>query len=151
MNRVIFSLAVATLLSSCVQFETVDNRNILHNQYTKYVLLLNKPNNETAIDMLSRRNVDDLITYSSKSEFLKHFPVISTIDQVLLEEHGIFEETNSKKGCLTVFGIDSSKEPTSMNMEYISEEGSWKLDYVQVMYHGSKSELPKNVKCPTRM
>ncbi len=151
MNRVIFSIAMVVLLASCIQLETITNQSVLHKQYTKYQSLLSKGDSSAAIDMLSKRNIDDLTSHSSKEEFFKYFPVISTINQVFLEEQGGFEVTNDRSGCLTVFGIDSSKEPTSMNMEYVSEEGAWKLDYVQVMYHGSMSELPKKAKCPTRM
>jgi hypothetical protein len=151
MLRVILSLVVVVFLSSCAQFKTTGARDVLYNQYVKYISFLSEPNNEAAINMLSQRNIDDLRTHSNVNGFQKYFPVISTINHVLLEEHGSFEAVNIDKGCLSVFGVDTSKEPTSINMEYINEQGRWKLDYIQVMYHGSKAELPKRATCPTRM
>jgi hypothetical protein len=116
-----------------------------------YNSLLSNRNYFAAIDMLSKRNIDDLVTNSSKNEFANYFPMISTINELLIKELGRFEEIHNSKGCLTVFGLDSSNEPTSMNLEFVSEIGHWKLDYVQVMYHSSKPELPEKVKCPERM
>lgn len=151
MFRVILSFVTLVFLSSCAQLRTTDGKDVLYRQYTKYNSFLNESNNVAAINMLSQRNIDDLMAHSNTNGFQEYFPVISTINHVLLEEHGRFEEINIDKGCLSVFGVDTSKEPTSINMEYINEQGRWKLDYVQVMYHGSKAELPKNTTCPTRM
>jgi hypothetical protein len=151
MFRVILSFVAVVFLSSCAQFKTTGEMDVLYNQYIEYISFLNEPNNEAAINMLSQRNIDDIRTHSNVNGFQEYFPVISTINHVLLEEHGSFEEVNTNKGCLSVFGVDTSKEPTSINMEYLNEQGIWKLDYVQVMYHGSKAELPKKTTCPTRM
>jgi hypothetical protein len=151
MKRTILGLAAVILLSSCAQYKNVGGRNVLYNQYQEYISFLNENNDVAAIDLLSQRIVDDLVSNSSKKDFTKYFPVVSRINRVLSEEHGYFEEVYDRKGCLTVFGVDSSNEPTSVNMEYIGENGSWKLDYIQVMYHGSKDELPIKVTCPARM
>ena len=151
MYRVILGLVSVALLSSCAQFKTIDAKDVLHNQYAKYISYLNGSNNQAAIHMLSQRNIDDLMTHSNVNGFQKYFPVISTINHVLLEEYGSFEAMELDTGCLSVFGVDTSKEPTSINLEYINEQGIWKLDYAQIMYHGSKAELPKSTTCPTRM
>ena len=151
MKKHIFSLIVLILLSSCAKHMNINSRDVLHIQYMKYASLLNNHDYLPAIDMLSKRNLDDLISHSNKQFFVKHFPVISTINQVLAVEQGYFEKLNINKGCLTIFGVDSSNEPTSMNIEYVNEADNWKLDYIQVMYHGSKTELPHEAKCPIRI
>jgi hypothetical protein len=151
MKKYMLALVATILMSSCAQHINVKDRYVLHNQYMKYVSLLNNHDYSPAIGMLSQRNVEDLVSNSNKELFSKHFPVLSAINQVLAAEQGNFEKLNNNEGCLTVFGVDPSNEPTSINIEYLNEGGVWKLDYAQVIYHGSISELPHMAVCPSRM
>lgn len=151
MKKYIFYIFALISLASCVQHINIKDSNVLYDQYMKFTSLLSKRDYMPAIDMLSQRNLNDLSSHSNKKHFSQYFPVISTINNVLAIEQGSFSKLDNAKGCLTVFGLDSSNEPTSINIEYINEAGAWKLDYAQVMYHGSKTELPQDAKCPARM
>ena len=122
----------------------------LHAKYARYIALLDKHRYDDAIDYLSDRNITDLTTNAGRAQFRAHFPVVSTINEVLSNETRAFETIQAGSGCLTVIGSDASAEPTSMNIEYIHEHGTWKIDYVQVVYHETSEQVPKTAVCPNR-
>ncbi len=147
MKNIILVLGVF-LLNSCA---TISDNLALYPIYKSYISSLEEKEYEKSFGILSSRNKNDLLKNSSMKKFSKHYPVLSSLNTVLFKETEHFENINSKNGCLTVNGFDSSKEPTSINLEFIKENNKWKLDYTQIMFHGSNKEFPIVATCPTRL
>jgi len=150
MKKIALLTVAGLLVGACASPAEKHDQHALYAQYTHYVSILAKHQYNEAIDALSDRNIADLTTEAGRSAFQSHFPVVSTINEVLSRETGAFETIKAGIGCLTVTGFDESNEPTSMNIEYVYEHGSWKLDYVQVVYHETLAQQPSGAMCPSR-
>ncbi|VAW91557.1 hypothetical protein MNBD_GAMMA23-1050 [hydrothermal vent metagenome] len=148
MKKLFLNFMAALLLSSCA---SISEKPSLYTIYQTYISNTANSKYKLAENMLSNRNKTDLLKNSPEKSFSKHFPVLSSLHTVFVREIEHFESIHSKKACLTVSGFDSSKEPTSINFEFVKENSEWKLDYAQVMYHGSKKEFPKAATCPMRL
>jgi len=147
MKNIVLVLGVF-LLNSCA---AISENVALYPIYKSYISSLDGKKYEQSFGILSNRNQNDLLKSSSIKQFSNHYPVLSSLNTVLLKEIEHFENINSKNGCLTVNGLDSSKEPTSINLEFIKENNKWKLDYTQIMYHGSNKDFPIIATCPARL
>lgn len=148
MKKTFLFFYFSIFLFTCAQ--TYKNENI-YTLYNKYLITLNNKDYNSSIDMLSSRNKRDLVKHSSRKNFFEYFPVISTIDNVIVKEENHLNISYANIKCLTINGYDSFNEPTSLNVEYINENGLWLLDYVQVMFLESKSGFSKQAICPTRI
>jgi len=136
------------LLNSCA---AISENVALYPIYKSFISSLAEKKHEKSFDMLSSRNQNNLLKSSSVKQFSNHYPVLSSLNTVFLKENEHFENISSKNGCLTINGFDSSKEPTSINLDFIKENNKWKLDYIQIMYHGSNKEFPIIATCPIRL
>ncbi len=72
------------------------------------------------------------------------------MDTVVAAEKNYYQDFFDFKSCLTINGFNSSGEPASLNFELMNEDGEWKFNYVQMMYHESNDKFPISVKCPIR-
>lgn len=142
------SLIILLVLSSCSLTKTDNNLPNIFQEYEE--ALLNK-NYILSVNMISRRNQNDLVTNSSISNFTEHFPLLSSVNLVLSKKINYYQKIENTKGCLTITGLDVGAEPASINIEFVKEKSNWNIDYIQVMYHSSMSELLKYAVCPEKL
>lgn len=150
MRHGFISVALAFLVTSCVAYEKQGADSVLRAAYQRYVALLDQANYPAALSALSARNIADFDAHGGNSDFRSFFPVISSINQQLVQTLHSFERLVGDKGCLTVTGLDVTHSPTSMNLAFLQQKGIWKLDFVQIVYHASQDEQPLTATCPER-
>jgi hypothetical protein len=146
MKNFLFSLFIVLTVCSCASTENKITN--IYELYKTYIIDLKNDQYNPAIELLSFRNQNDLKENSKLKSFTDYFPVLASLDEVIVNEINYFKKNELSKSCLTINGYDSSKEPTTIHIEFVNEKGEWKLDYVQVMYLGSKKEFPKKAACP---
>ena len=151
MKNIILSLFIISFACSCTQIEKSTENNQLYNQYKYFISLLNNENYSDASNLISERNIRDLTTNSNRQQFASYFPALSSLNDVFKNETDHFEKRNGNIACLTVVGYDSSNEKTAVNIKYLDEENSWKIDFVHLSYLDIADTLPTEATCPTRM
>lgn len=105
------------------------------------------------------RDYEKAVTYMSSSikakaiagqEFPENFSFIYSLSTAISEEQAHFESVDKGRVCLTVNGFDSSSEPLSVNLEFVSEGAQYKLSYIEINYLSSINELPVEGFCPAK-
>lgn len=149
MNRLLISL-VALALSWSLVVEA-DESTILHEKFEVFCDQIRERNDDAALAMLSAKNQAEFLARNNTDNFEQHFSVLSSLPTLLRDEKGAMQKIDSSSGCLTIVGTDAAGEPVSINNEYTLEQGVWKLDYVQIIYHESGAEFPAEATCPARL
>lgn len=146
----LISLMVVTMLFlSCAELDK-DVPVSPYDIYHRYLTVLLNNDYDTAVDMMSLNNKHRYIDQKGQDSFDSFFPFFSSIDSVVVNEFSYFQMHLKDKACLTVNGVDEKGEPTTLNFEMLYENHTWKLNYVQMMYHDTQQQFPKVATCPAK-
>lgn len=148
MYKLFYTLFITLIISSCA---STSHHNSAYSTYKGFLQKVGNKEYKSAASMLSQRNRTDLLKNSSIEDFSQYFPTLASLNSVLVREKEYYQSTKPKVVCLTINGFDSSREPTSINVEFVVEKASFKLDYAQIIYHATVKDFPRLATCPTRI
>lgn len=104
-----------------------------------------------SVSLLSKRNRGELKQNYSYENFKSTFPVLATAHKILSVQSHEYQIIEDEVACITINGLDSGGEPTSINVELLDEDQVWVVDYLQVLYLEKETEYPQAAICPNRM
>jgi hypothetical protein len=133
-------------ITSCTN--TVENNISPYQQYKQFLTSLKVKNYEDALHMLSPYNQTRFHKDKADEGFNEFFPFFSSVDSVVVKEIRYYEKVKDEKSCLTISGYNKEGDPTSLNFLLLNVDGYWKLHYVHMAYHETKSEFPDKATCP---
>ena len=145
------ALLTGLLIVGYVHAEPASPSPDLPGEYERFIYALETKATSTALQHLSQRHAIELGADAPWADFKNSLPVISVLDRILPMPRTSFESFQHNTACLTVNGDDPGNEPTSIHVEFIQENSTWKMDYVQVVYHESEDDLPTAAVCPQRL
>lgn len=149
----VVSAAIFTflILAGCTTTGPSDPDSKLRSEYDSFIYALESKSTSKALQHLSQRHTIKLDVDPQWDDFENTLPIISVLDRMLPTTRSSFEVIQHNTACLTVNGDDPGNEPTSFNIAFVQENSVWKMDYVQVVYHESRDDLPTAAACPTRL
>ena len=149
MKRIIF-ISLCMVLTACVNSSKISTSSP-YNSYSKFLSALKFQDQNSALNLLSNTNQVSFNQRETNENFFLFFPFFSSVDTVVPYELDHFSIIRGSIACLTVVGSDASGEPTSLSFELFKESDDWKLNFVELEYYESKSELPKEAMCPKKV
>ena len=142
--------SVLLLLLFVVSCAAVGEREVLYERFKEYARLVAAKEYDAIVE--SSISADNRTEFrKGTGSFGEQFPVLAALPETLSKRMGQHERIiNGKKGCLTINGLDESGGPTSLHIEYVREEGIWRLNYAEIAYLESEKEFSRTGKCPVK-
>ncbi|SEA51904.1 hypothetical protein [Alkalimonas amylolytica] len=98
-------------------------------------------------DIFSQRVVS--LWHESNEPTLDEFsPIFSYVSSLIDQEHTHFYSVNGDRGCFSINVITTQQTPATVNIEFVLEQGHWKLNDVMLDLLGSKDDFVVNAVCP---
>ena len=138
------------LLMFVIPCSAVGGGEDLHDSFKQYSnLVVDEEYEEIVENSISSENRSEF--RQNPGSFKEQFPVLAALPETLSKRISHHESINSEnKGCLTINGLDEGGEPTSLHIEYIKEQGRWRLNYAEIAYLESEKEFGSTGKCPVK-
>jgi len=62
-----------------------------------------------------------------------------------------YEKVFNSLGCMSINGSDEEGGPISLDIEFIEEQGKWRINYMYLDFINTKNDYRKEAKCPKKV
>lgn len=74
--------------------------------------------------------------------------LLLNLSEYVSQEISYYQKIDNQKACLSINGIEASKEPISLHIEYKKENGLWLVDYMFLHFIESSGDYAREALCP---
>lgn len=132
-----------TLLLSFSVFSYAQVQPSLLSAYSSYLTNANAQNiSQTFEQYFTKAAVEDLNiedTATKEQLLFKNFMAVTI---------SVYESHSDSFGCLSVNGKNSSNDPITFNIEYITDQGRALMSHIDMQLHNSIGDFPTEATCP---